>query len=158
MISRQRLPRLLGEFEAQLADQVQVTMDFLTVATSEVIRNYGIVVGGAVGIWLAWMRTIAANRQAEAQLKQAELARRDHVAELFNRSVGQLKDKKLEVRLGAIFTLQQVCKDFPDLADPVFKLLTTYLQENRVNYGNRKPPIDVSTIIGILGDRLENKK
>jgi hypothetical protein len=37
------------------------------------------------------------------QTRQAELARRDHVAELFNRAVGQLKDEKLEVRLGAIF-------------------------------------------------------
>jgi len=45
---------------------------------------------------------IASNKQADAQLRQAELSRRDHVAELFNRAVGQLKDEKLEVRLGTI--------------------------------------------------------
>jgi hypothetical protein len=132
-------------------------MDFWSIATSEIIRNYGVVAGGVFGLWLAWRRTVAANKQAEAQLRQSELARRGHVAELFNRAVGQLSDKKLEVRLGAIYTLHQVCKDFSDLSAPVIKLLTTYLQENRVNYGNRKPPADVRAIIGILGERPEDK-
>jgi hypothetical protein len=36
------------------------------------------------------------------------LARQDQIAELFNRAVGQLKDEKLEVRLGAILTLGQI--------------------------------------------------
>ena len=132
-------------------------MDIWSIAASEIVRNYGIVVGGGLGIWLAWRRTVAANKQAEAQLRQAELSRRDYVTELFNRAVGQLKDKKLEVRLGAVFTLHQVCRDFPDLSGPIYKLLTTHLQENRVDYGNRKPPSDVSAIIAILGERLENK-
>ena len=132
-------------------------MDFWTQATSEIIRNYGIVLGGGLGIWLAWKRTTASTDQAQAQLRQAELARRAHVAELFNRAVGQLKDKKLEIRLGAIYTLQQVCKDFPDLAAPIYKLLTTYLQESRVNYGDRKPPIDVVAIFDVLNEKLRGK-
>jgi hypothetical protein len=47
------------------------------------------------------------------------------VAELFNRAVGQLTDAKLEVRLGAIYTLRQIARDFPDLAEPTFELLST---------------------------------
>ena len=65
--------------------------------------------GAAVGIYLGWQRVRAADKQAEALSRQASLARRQHVAELFNRAVGQLKDEKLEVRLGAILTLGQVC-------------------------------------------------
>jgi hypothetical protein len=133
-------------------------MDIWSIAFSEIVRNFGIVVGGALGIYLAWRRTVAANKQAEAQLSQTELARRDHVAELFNRAVGQLKDKKLEVRLGAIYTLQQICRDFPDLSRPVIELLTTYLQENRINYGNRRPPVDVRVIVGILAEQLKDKQ
>lgn len=133
-------------------------MEIWSIAVSEIVRNYGIVVGGALGIYLAWQRTVAANKQAESQLRQAELSRRIYVTELFNRAVGQLKDKKLEVRLGAVFTLQQVCRDFPDLSGPIYKLLTTHLQENRVDYGNRKPPSDVSAIIAILGERLDKKQ
>ena len=133
-------------------------MDWFTLATSEIIRNWAVVAGGAFGLFLAWKRVTAANKQADAQIRQAELARRAHVAELFNRAIGQLKDKKLEVRLGAIFTLHQICKDFPDLSGPVIRLLTTYLQENRVNYRDKKPPIDVKTILGILGERPEEPR
>jgi hypothetical protein len=97
------------------------------VSLSEIIRNIGLVVAGAIGIYLAWKRVIASNKQAEAQLRQVELARRDHIAELFNRAVGQLKDDKPEIRLGAILTLGQICKDFQDLSGPVIQLLTTYL-------------------------------
>jgi len=85
---------------------------------TETLRNIGLVVGGAIGIFLAWKRVTVANRQAEAQTRQAELTRRDHVAEPFNRAVGQLNDEKLEIRLGAIFTLRQICFDFEDLSEP----------------------------------------
>lgn len=74
------------------------------VAISEAARNFGLLAAGAIGVYLAWKRITVANRQAEAQTRQAELTRRDHVAELFNRAVGQLKHEKLELRLGAIFT------------------------------------------------------
>ena len=98
-------------------------MDFWSLATSEIVRNWALVLGGAAGLYLAWKRVVAANKQAEAQIRQTELSRRDHVAELFNRAVGQLNDKKLEVRLGAVFTLHQICRDFPDLSGPVITLL-----------------------------------
>ncbi|BGE84458.1 hypothetical protein Ms3S1_08940 [Methylosinus sp. 3S-1] len=58
----------------------------------------------------------------------------------FNRAVGQLRDEKLEVRLGAIFTLEQICLDFSDLSGPVLQLLTIYLRESAVNYGEAEPP------------------
>lgn len=75
------------------------------------------------------------------------------MAELFNRAVGQLKDEKQEVRLGAIFTLRQICFDFPDLSDPVVQLLTIYLKENPVDYGDAEPPADVREIIRLVVDR-----
>lgn len=62
------------------------------VAFSEVTRDLGLVLAGMVGVYLGWKRVTVANRQAEAQTRQAELTRRDHVAELFNRAVGQLRD------------------------------------------------------------------
>jgi hypothetical protein len=128
------------------------------VAFSEIVRNLAIVLGGAIGIYLGWKRVAAATRQADAQLRQTELTRRSHVAELFNRAVGQLKDEKLEVRLGAIFTLGQLCKDFSDLSEPVIQLLTTYLRENAVDYGGAEPPVDAREINAILRDRLEEKR
>jgi hypothetical protein len=99
---------------------------------------------------------VASNRQAEAQLRQAELARRDHIAELFNRAVGQLKDEKPEFRLGAIFTLGQICTDFRDLSGPVIQLLTTYLKQEKVNYGETDTPADITEIVRIITQMSQN--
>jgi hypothetical protein len=127
-----------------------INMDLFSLGISEVLRNYAIVFGGAVGLYFAWKRVTAANNQALSQLKQAELAQRVHVSDLFNRAVSQLADKKLEVRLGAILTFEQICRDYPERSTLVIRLLTTYLQKNTVKYGNRKPPADVMAIMDIL--------
>lgn len=127
-------------------------------AISELVRNFGLVfgglVGGTIGIYLAWKRVSASTRQAEASLQQVELARRDHVAELFNRAVGQLTNEKLEIRLGAVYTLRQIARDFPDLSDPTVELLSTYLRESGKNYGDSEPPVDVREVMNIIRDRL----
>ena len=117
---------------------------------SEIIRNLGLVVAAAIGIYLAWRRVSAATKQADASLQQAEMARRDHVAELFNRAVGQLTDAKLEIRLGAIYTLRQIALDFPDLSKPTFELLSKYVTESAGAYGDREPPVDVQEILNTI--------
>jgi hypothetical protein len=120
------------------------------VELTDVVRNIGLFAGGAFGLYLGWKRVTVANRQAEAQTRLTELTRRGHVAELVNRSVGQLGDEKLEVRLGSIFALKQICRDFPDWSEPVVQLLTIYLKENRVDYGDAEPPADVREIIRLV--------
>jgi len=104
---------------------------------------------------LAWTRTSASTRQADAALRQAELARRDHVAELFNRAVGQLADEKLEIRLGAIYTLRQIARDFPDLSEPTLELLTAYLREGSKGYGDKEPPTDVREMMNIVRNSVK---
>jgi len=123
------------------------------IAVTEIARNLGLGAAGIIGVHLAWKRVTVANRQAEAQLRQAELARRDHVAELFNRAIGQLKDERLEVRLGAIFTMRQICMDFPDLAEPVIRVLTIYLKEITVNYEDARQPVDIREIMRLLREQ-----
>jgi hypothetical protein len=120
------------------------------IAVSELVRNFGLLAAALVGLILAGMRVVAANRQAHAAQHQAELARRGHVAELFNRAVGQLDDEKLQIRLGAIYTLRQIAQDFPDLAGAVLELLNVYMRENAVDYGDADPPPDVQEIMRIL--------
>jgi len=123
---------------------------------SEIVRNYGIVVGGILGLYLAWQRAMASTRQAEASLQQAELARRDHVAELFNRAVGQLTNEKLEIRLGSIYTVRQIARDFRDLADPTVELLSAYVRESASNYRDQQPPFDVQEIMNVLRELTES--
>jgi len=127
---------------------------------SEVVRNFGLILAGAAGLRLAWMRVRAATRQADAALRQSEvaneqakLARREHVAELFNQAVGQLSDDKLEVRLGAIYTLREISADFPDLTRAVVELLNAYMRAKRFDYGDSEPPVDVREIVTLIASK-----
>jgi HEAT repeat protein len=128
------------------------------IAVSELVRNFGLLGAAVVGVVLAGFRVVAANRQADAALRQAELARRDHVAELFNRAVGQLDDEKLQVRLGAIYTLGQIARDFPDLTDAVSDLLSVYARHSTLDYGEGEPPVDIREIMRILQARLSGNR
>ena len=125
------------------------------VAFSEIVRNLALAVAAFVGALLAWRQLSPATLQARSAGAQAELARRAHVIELFNRAAGQLRDEKLEVRLAAIYVLRGVAKDFPDFSDPVFELLQAYLRAGGINYGDAPPPIDIQAILELLRSRLE---
>jgi hypothetical protein len=125
------------------------------VALSEIVRNAALAVAAFVGAFLAWRQLSPATSQARSANAQAELARRTHVTELFNRAVGQLSDPKLEVRLAAVYVLREVARDFPDFSNPVFELLQAYLRAGKIDYGDEEPPIDIQEIVKLLRSRLE---
>ena len=124
------------------------------IAISELFRNAAITFAAIVGAVLAWRQLSPAALQAKSANAQAELARRAHVVELFNRAAGQLRDPNLEIRLAAIYVLREVAKDFPDLSTPVFELLQAYLRVGNIDYGNDEPPIDIQEIMKVLRGRL----
>jgi hypothetical protein len=124
------------------------------VAFSEIVRNLALTIAAIVGAVLAWRQLSPAALQARSANVQANLARRAHVTELFNRAVGQLRDPNLEVRLAAIYVLREVARDFPDLSNPVFELLQAYLRAGNIDYGDEEPPIDIREIMKILRSRL----
>ena len=124
------------------------------IAISELFRNAAITFAAIVGAVLAWRQLSPAALQAKSANAQAELARRAHVVELFNRAAGQLRDPNLEIRLAAIYVLREVAKDFPDLSTPVFELLQAYLRAGNIDYGDDEPPIDVQEITKVLQSRL----
>ena len=124
------------------------------VAFSEIVRNLALTIAAVVGAILAWRQLSPAALQARSANVQADLAKRAHVTELFNRAVGQLRDPNLEVRLAAIYVLREVAKDFPDLSNPVFELLQAYLRAGNIDYGDDEPPIDIKEIVKMLRMRL----
>jgi hypothetical protein len=95
------------------------------VQISELVRNYGLIAAAGLGLVLAWWRSRASNRQAIAALRQAEVAQRNHVVEMFNRAVDQLGSEKLEVRLGSIYTLKRISRDpqYIDYRVPILETL-----------------------------------
>ena len=122
------------------------------VAWSEVARNWAIVLGGALGLALAFWRGLAASRQALASREQAHLQRRDHATELFNRAVEQLGDDRLEVRLSAIYTLRAVIVDFADFSLPTTEVLQAFLAERTAERSEETLGPDLAAIVEILLD------
>lgn len=99
------------------------------VLVSEIVRNWAIVVGGALALGLAAWRTWSLARQADANRRQSEIADRSHVSVVLKDAVGLLGDEKLEVRLGAIISLEQIAATYPDLKPPIRHLLFAYVRE-----------------------------
>jgi hypothetical protein len=131
----------------RIADLIQI---------SEVIRNYGLIVAAALGVVLAWWRSRASNRQAIAALQQAEVAQRNHVVEMFNRAIDQLGSEKLEVRLGAIYTLKRISRD-PQHADyrvPILETLTAYVRERTRDDTKAEPSVHIREIMRFLNEAL----
>ncbi len=117
------------------------------IVVSEVLRNFGLAVAALGGLLLAWRKLLP-------ERTQADLARRAHVTELFNRAAGQLVDTRLEVRLAAIYVLREIGRDFPDLANPVFELLQAHVRERKDTYSDPEPPIDIQAIFETLRMRI----
>lgn len=119
---------------------------------SEIARNGGILVAGVIGLAIAWWRSRAATIQAQAALEQSELARRDHITEIFNRAVGQLGDEKLVVRLGAIHTLKAICVDdrYQAYASPIIETLSAYVRERSAGCAAEEMAVDITAIVELL--------
>jgi hypothetical protein len=123
---------------------------------SELVRNYGLIAAAGFGLILAWWRSRASNRQAVAALQQAEVAQRNHVVEMFNRAIDQLGSEKLEVRLGAIYTLKRISHDprYVDYRVPILETLSAYVRERTRGETGTEPPVDVREIMNFLTDSL----
>lgn len=118
-------------------------------AWSEIARDAALGAAAVVGIVLATWRSIAASRQARAALEQSELARRDHITEIFNRAVEQLA--KLETRLGAIYTLKAILEDdqFGRYTAPITEWLAAYVR-NRTAAQSGTPDQEIQAINDVL--------
>lgn len=126
---------------------------------SERVRNYGLIAAAGLGLVLAWWRSRASNRQAIAALRQADVAQRNHVVEMFNRSVDQLGSEKLEVRLGAIYTLKRISRDpqYIDYKVPILETLAAYVRERSREDIDGEPPVDIREIMKFLSESLSEQ-
>jgi hypothetical protein len=121
------------------------------VELSEVVRNWAIVAGGGIGLAVAVWRGAAHDRQSRAQRRQAEIAQRAHVVEVFSGATGQLAHEKLEVRLGAVLTLTRISRDFPVFDAQVVELLSAYARERAGTFDEgEEPTVDIVEIVKFL--------
>lgn len=122
------------------------------VETSEIVRNYAIVVGGVLGIGIAWWRGLAANRQAKSSADQVEISRRDHISELFSKSISQLSNDRADVRLGAVYTLKRIGEEFPEYTTPIANVFSFFIRNTSVSDENERDGIskDVAEALDYL--------
>ncbi len=93
------------------------------------IGSIAAVIGGAVGLVLATLRSIAAMRQARA-------ASETQVTKLLTDAIGFLADKdKLELRIGAIYSLERIAQKSKADLYRVLEILYAFLRENTSRRG-----------------------
>jgi hypothetical protein len=94
---------------------------------SEDVRNAALVFGGTVvailGLFLTGIRTHALDIQAR-------VTEQGHITDRFTKSIEQLGNDKLEVRLGAIYALERIAYDSSRDHWPIMETLTAYIREN----------------------------
>jgi hypothetical protein len=102
-----------------------------------VLGGLAVVAGALVGaLTLTHNRRVLeeTQRQNSAIQKQnqdlLELQRRGQITEHFTRAIEQLGDDKLDIRIGAVYALEQIARDSADLHWPIMEVLTAYLREH----------------------------
>ncbi|WP_417515479.1 hypothetical protein [Minwuia sp.] len=94
---------------------------------SAILRNLAIVAGGGFGLWLAWSRTRALNKQTEISSEQATVDRRQKALDLYRQFCGDLEAENLYNRVAAVQGLIELASAYPDLLlDPVSRVLIAY--------------------------------
>lgn len=131
--------------------------------------------GGAVlliGLFFTWrtirqteenLRITHENAQENLKIGQENqrIAREGQVTERFMRAIDQLGasdqgQKRLEVRLGAIYALERIARDSPRDHWPIMEVLTAYVRENApYNAGQsgtgEKLGADIQAILTVIG-------
>jgi uncharacterized protein YjbI with pentapeptide repeats len=107
------------------------------VLTATVVGSVAAVAAVVVGLWQGWLAVAEHRRQkrtereaAVAGISMLELQRRGQATERFTRAVEQLGSEKLDVRIGAVYALEQIARDSPELHGPTMEMLTAYLREH----------------------------
>ncbi len=90
------------------------------------------VIAGAVVGGLNFREAQRQNRASQEQNRATlELQRRGQVTKRFSRAIdqlGQRGDDKLDVRIGAVYSLEQIARDSPELHWPIMEVLTAHLR------------------------------
>jgi hypothetical protein len=86
-----------------------------------------------IGLFFTWHNRRITERNSQRTLN---LSRKGQTNDRFTKAIeqmgaaGQAGKKRLEVRLGGIYALEQIAKDSPDHYWPIMEVLTAYVREN----------------------------
>ncbi|WP_392476193.1 pentapeptide repeat-containing protein [Nostoc sp. C110] len=109
---------------------------------------------------------MAALKNAEAALKNAVIAEDKQITERFAKAIEQLGSEKIEMRSGAIYTLERIAKDSAKDHWTIMEVLTAFVRENAPRKPDEEntqqtPKIctDIQAAVTVIGRRnYENDK
>ena len=96
----------------------------------------GLLIPLAAGLaGLAALLTFAETRRQNLESKELtrvslDLTRRSQTMDRFSKAIEQLGSGHLDTCVGAIYTLEQIARDSPDMHWPIVEIFTTYLHEH----------------------------
>ncbi|ACK66835.1 pentapeptide repeat protein [Rippkaea orientalis PCC 8801] len=99
--------------------------------------------------------TKIANKNAEAANRNAKLAEDRLVTERFSKAVEQLGSDKIQTRLGAIYSLEQIAKDSDIYHSIVIGVLTSFL---RINSHTQLTILEIYTTLKVIQRQTLEKK
>jgi hypothetical protein len=126
-------------------------------SNSATLKNLGLLVFGIAGIGLAIWRSSIAD-------KNVKIADRNSVTDIFTRAIEQLgsgsqEEPNIEVRLGAIYSLEKLSKTNHEYYQMIIDILASYVRENAPIPPERKRKpyditrTDVQTAMTVLSNR-----
>jgi uncharacterized protein YjbI with pentapeptide repeats len=123
-------------------------------------------VAGAIGIYITWRGQSQAReaqdenqRTTQAQLENAQeelrITQQGQITERFTRSIDQLGNKNLEIRLGGIYALQRIANESEDDYEPIVEILTAYIRNYSPRTSNLTlPAADIKATVAVLARLL----
>jgi hypothetical protein len=130
-------------------------------------------VAGAIGIYISWRGQSQAReaqdenqRTTQAQLENAQeelrITQQGQITERFTRSIDQLGNKNLEIRLGGIYALQRIANESEDDYEPIVEILTAYIRNHSPRTSNLTlpaadltlPAADIKATVAVLARLL----
>jgi hypothetical protein len=99
----------------------------------EISKTAGVFIGGIAVLsnaFFAGRSAEAANKNAEAANKNANVANQKHITERFAKAMEQLGSEKIEVKLGAIYTLEGIAEDSEKDQWTIMEILTAFVRKN----------------------------
>ena len=119
---------------------------------STTIRNLGLVIAAVIGLSIAIWRSILAQRQAET-------AQRSLLNERYQKGAEMLGSEVLSVRLGGIYALAQLAREYPKQYHTQIIGLLCFLACNpptlKIGTGDKEPRPDVQAIMEAIATRNE---
>jgi hypothetical protein len=136
---------------------------------ADVLNPIAAAIGGALLAWAAIRQARTATRQADiASQRHAEQTNADRqrrLTESYSKAVEQLASEKIEVRLGGIYTLEQISRESSNRYWPVMETLTAFVRERarwrEPDESTRKGgevPTDIGAVMTVIGRRREKDR